>query len=75
MPDDPLARPGVAFLGRATVDETRVRRPVRRHDHVEEVDFKRTVGCHASASMSALTLAGDEERKPPCYGRRYSSRH
>jgi hypothetical protein len=40
VPDDPLARPGVAFLGRAAVDETRVRRPVRRHDHVEEVEFQ-----------------------------------
>jgi hypothetical protein len=24
----------VAFVGRAAVDETHVRRPVRRHDHV-----------------------------------------
>src|SRR5918993_1272845 len=40
VPDDRLARPGVAFLGRAAVDETRVRRPVRRHDHVEEVEFQ-----------------------------------
>jgi hypothetical protein len=45
--DDPLARPGVAFLGRAAVDETHVRRPVRRHDHVEEVEFQpaATAGC------------------------------
>jgi hypothetical protein len=30
--DEPLAQPEVAFLGRAAVDETRVRRLVRRHD-------------------------------------------
>jgi hypothetical protein len=30
----------VAYVGRAAVDETRVRRPVRRHDHVEEVEFQ-----------------------------------
>src|SRR5918994_7882534 len=65
VPDDPLARPGVAFLGRAAIDETRVRRPVRRHDHVEEVEFQPAAhrGLPASASMSALrTLAGDDTR-------------
>jgi hypothetical protein len=63
MADDPLAQPGVAFLGRAAVDETHVRRPVRRHDHVEEVEFQPAAhrALPASASMSALlTLAGDD---------------
>jgi hypothetical protein len=60
-----LSRGPDQFLGRAAVAETRVRRPVRRHDHVEEVDFQPAAhrGLRASASMSVLlTLAVDEKQ-------------
>jgi hypothetical protein len=72
--DDPRAQPGVAFLGRAAVDETRVRRPVRRHDQVDEVEIQPAShrGLPASASMSALlTLAGEDLRQRGSISRRH----
>ena len=63
MADDPLARPGVAFLGRAAVAETRVRRPVRRHDHVEEVEFQ--PAAHGGLPRECVDVSAHARRGRP----------
>jgi len=64
----PIPWPGLEWHSSAAQPSTRLRlrRPVRRHDHVEEVEFQPAAhrGLPANASMSALlTLAGDEAQK------------